>query len=87
MGTLVWHSWSRLPQLRMPVKIVHGELDRLIPVANAGILANRIPNSRTFIIPGAGHVFTTDQPEIANREAISFLEEMSDEQETLSRLA
>ncbi len=87
MGTLVWHSWSRLPQLKIPVKIVHGEQDRLIPVANAHILASRIPDVRTFIIPGAGHVFTTDQPEIANREALNFLEEVSEEQDAMSRLA
>jgi 3-oxoadipate enol-lactonase len=78
MGTLMWNSWSRLPRIHHPVKVIHGELDLLIPVANARILANRIPYARTAIIPGAGHVFTTDQPEISNREAMQFLVEMCD---------
>jgi len=76
-GTLLWNSWRRLPRIQQPVKIVHGEIDRLIPVANAHILASRLPNSTTYVIPGAGHVFTTDATEISNREARMFLEEMS----------
>jgi pimeloyl-ACP methyl ester carboxylesterase len=79
-GTLLWNSWNRLPRIQHPVKIIHGELDRLIPVANARILAGRIRHAQTAIIPGAGHVFTTDQPEIANREALEFLEEVCDRQ-------
>lgn len=78
MGTLMWNSWSRLPRIQHPVKVIHGELDVLIPVANARILAGRIPGARAAIIPGAGHVFTTDEPEISNREAMEFLVEMSD---------
>ena len=77
-GTLLWNSWARLPRITQPVKIVHGELDRLIPVENAAILASRLRDSRTFIIPEAGHVFTTDATEISNREARVFVEEMCD---------
>ena len=77
-GTLLWNSWRRLPRIQQPVKIMHGELDRLIPVENAGVLANRLSNARMAIIPGAGHVFTTDAPEISNFEARTFLEEMCD---------
>jgi 3-oxoadipate enol-lactonase len=77
-GTLMWSSWGRLPRIKQPVKIMHGELDRLIPVGNAKVLSNRLKDSRTAIIPGAGHVFTTDAPEISNFEARTFLEEMSD---------
>lgn len=81
LGTLVWSSWSRLPQIRQPVQILHGELDRLIPVENAHILARRLPNARTCVLPNAGHVFTTDQPELANQCALDFLNEMSHIQE------
>jgi pimeloyl-ACP methyl ester carboxylesterase len=77
-GTLLWNSWGRLPKIKQPVKILHGELDRLIPVANAAVLASRIRDSRTAIIPGAGHVFTTDATEVSNFEARTFLEEMCD---------
>ncbi len=78
LGTLVWQSWNRLPRIHHPVKVMHGASDRLIPVANAHLLAGRLPDARLFVVPEAGHVFTTDQPEIVNRETLDFLEEMSD---------
>jgi 3-oxoadipate enol-lactonase len=78
LGTVVWQSWNRLPRIQAPTKIIHGAVDRLIPVENARILKSRLPDARLFIVPEAGHVFTTDQPEIVNRETMDFLEEMSD---------
>jgi pimeloyl-ACP methyl ester carboxylesterase len=84
VGTLLWSSWGRLPRIQAPVKIMHGERDRLIPVANAHLLASRISNSRLTVIPDAGHVFTTDQPEFSNREALAFLEEVFDGRAVLS---
>jgi pimeloyl-ACP methyl ester carboxylesterase len=83
LGTVVWDSWARLPRIKVPVKILHGELDRLIPVANAHLLAKRIAGARVSVIPEAGHVFTTDQPDLSNREAIEFLEEVCDGQTPL----
>ena len=76
MGTLMWASWRRLPRIKAPVKIIHGEQDRLLPVANAHLLASRLSNAQLAVIPNAGHVFTTDQPEISNREVLSFLEDV-----------
>lgn len=73
IGLLLWNSWNRLPRIKQPVKIMHGEFDRLIPVANAHLIATRIPHAQVCVLPNAGHVFTTDQPELSNREALSFL--------------
>ena len=87
LGTVVWQSWNRLPRIQQSVKIMHGAFDRLIPVANAHILASRIPNARLFVVPEAGHVFTTDQPEIVNQETMEFLEEMADRRDPMGRLA
>ncbi len=87
VGTLLWQSWNRLPQIHQPVQILHGELDRLIPPANAKLLAKRLPDARTAILPRAGHVFTTDQAELANATALAFLLEMEDGQRTLGKLA
>jgi 3-oxoadipate enol-lactonase len=86
IGTVLWQSWGRLPRITVPVKIMHGEDDRLIPVENAHLLASRIPDARVTVIPQAGHVFTTDQPDLANREAIDFLEEIHDYGQTDLRL-
>jgi 3-oxoadipate enol-lactonase len=53
-------SHSRLPSLRVPTLVVHGTADRLVPPANAQVLADAIPNARVAMIEGAGHIILTD---------------------------
>jgi uncharacterized protein len=45
----------RLPQVRGPILLLHGEKDGLIPIAHAQSLAARVPHARLVAIPGAGH--------------------------------
>lgn len=60
-------SWSgthaRLSSLAMPTLVLHGESDRLVPSANARVLADAIPGAELVVLPRASHVFWTDQPE------------------------
>lgn len=52
--------WTSLPWLhRLPhrVLVLAGDDDPIIPLANARILANRIPAGRLHIIKGGGHLF------------------------------
>jgi 3-oxoadipate enol-lactonase len=72
-GILAWEAYTRLPQIATPTLVVHGETDRLIPPANGGLIANRIPRAKLAMIPNAGHVFSTDQPVAAHREVLEFL--------------
>ena len=58
-----WDAYSRLGDIRAPTLVIHGENDRLIPCANAHVLAARIAHAQLALIPGAGHVFWTDQPD------------------------
>ena len=51
---------ERLPSVLHPVLVIHGVEDQLVPPANAEILARAIPKSRTHLVIGAGHIFTTD---------------------------
>jgi pimeloyl-ACP methyl ester carboxylesterase len=44
-----------LSQIRMPVRIWHGELDRNAPVAAARWLHEQLPHSRLHIMPSDGH--------------------------------
>ncbi len=52
---------ARLPELgRLPVTVVHGEQDALIPPSRGRELARLIPGARHAPIAGAGHVMLTD---------------------------
>jgi 3-oxoadipate enol-lactonase len=72
-GILAWEAYSRIAQIKAPTLIIHGETDQLIPVANARLLAERMPHAQLVLIPHAGHIFETDQPTIANRAITEFL--------------
>jgi len=74
-------SWpgtlDRLGALAMPVLVIHGETDRLVPPENGRILARAIPHSKLVMIPHASHIFFTDQPEAPQAAILSFLSSSS----------
>jgi 3-oxoadipate enol-lactonase len=72
-----WRAYDRLPQIDAPTLVIHGESDRLVPVENGKIIAGRIPRAKLVLIPHAGHLFTTDQPEAAHEALLSFLQSVS----------
>jgi len=47
--------WRLLSKLTMPVQILHGVADKMVPIAHGKDLARRIPGARLEIIPGLGH--------------------------------
>lgn len=48
--------WAkRLEEIKVPVSIVHGEEDRVIPVSAGKQLHRLIPQSRLHLVPGMGH--------------------------------
>jgi pimeloyl-ACP methyl ester carboxylesterase len=69
----LFDTYERLPQVKAPTLIVHGDRDLLVPVGNADILHERIAGSRVRIIEGAGHMFFWERPEEATGAAIEFL--------------
>jgi 3-oxoadipate enol-lactonase len=72
-GILGWEAYTRLDQITARTLVMHGESDRLVPPGNASLIAGRIPGAKLIIIPSAGHLFITDQPEAANRAILEFL--------------
>ncbi len=50
-----------LPQIATPVTIINGRHDRVVPLANAQFLDERLPNSRLVIID-AGHFVWEEAP-------------------------
>lgn len=72
-GTAAWSGLERLPGVRVPTLVLHGELDRLVPVANGRRLAEAIPGAELVVLPDANHVFWTDQPDRANEVLLDWL--------------
>lgn len=66
---------DRLGTLAAPVLILHGDADRLVPPANAQVLAREIPGARLHMLSGAGHIFTTDATRETLTAILSFLAE------------
>jgi len=50
-----------LPQITTPVTIINGRHDRVVPLANAEFLNDRLPSSRVAIIDG-GHFIWEEAP-------------------------
>ncbi len=72
-GILLWTSYRRLPRIRVPTLVVHGDQDRLVPPVNGRMVAKRIPGAQFKIIENAGHLLTTDQPEVCVQMMVEFL--------------
>ena len=47
---------SRLPQLKMPVFIAWGDLDRITPIDQAATMHRLIPQSELNVVAGCGHM-------------------------------
>jgi pimeloyl-ACP methyl ester carboxylesterase len=77
MGTSQWSGYDRLPTIGTPTMVLHGEIDRLVPLANGEILADRIPQVELVVVPGANHVLTTDEPEQVNKVLLDWLDRNS----------
>lgn len=56
---------QRLQDVTVPVLILFGEHDKVVPPGNADLLARALPNSSVTILPGAGHMFPVEVPEAA----------------------
>ncbi len=55
--------WDSLPSISMPTLVMHGGEDAVMPLANAELLAQRIPGAILEVFDGAGHLFFQEQPE------------------------
>jgi len=62
-----------LPTLRVPVLVIWGVGDTIVPVGHARIFRDSIPGARLVLIPDAFHNPMVDQPESFNRAVLAFL--------------
>lgn len=53
-----------LPGIQLPVRIVQGSDDQVVPPVNAEYLNDRLPHSRVDFIAGAGHFCWEEKPDV-----------------------
>jgi 3-oxoadipate enol-lactonase len=58
------NCYGRLDSVRAPTFVVHGAQDRVIPAANAELIAERLPNCRLTVLEDTGHQYPTEVPEV-----------------------
>ncbi len=68
---------ERLHTLAAPTLIQHGDLDSLVPIFNGRLLAEHISGARFQMIPGSGHVYFLEQPELVNESVREFLHSLA----------
>ena len=49
------NRYGRLAELKLPVLVVNGSHDIMIPTINSYILAQHLPDAKLIIYPDAGH--------------------------------
>ena len=58
------NCYGRLERIRAPTLVVHGARDRMIPVANGHLTAQRVPGAQMKILQDAGHLYPTEEPAV-----------------------
>ncbi len=69
--------WTSLPWLhRLPHRtlVLAGDDDPIVPLANARLIANRVPAGRLHVVEGAGHLFLFTRAEEMASVVSDFLE-------------
>jgi pimeloyl-ACP methyl ester carboxylesterase len=74
-ATIGYAVRERLPEIACPTLIVWGDGDRLIPVRDADVFAELIPDSRKAIFEDTGHMAMLEQPAAFNALLRDFLHE------------
>jgi pimeloyl-ACP methyl ester carboxylesterase len=65
----------RLGELCLPVLLVHGEHDPLVPLQAARQAQARLPDARLEVIPGCGHWPQRERPDLVNPLLVDFFKE------------
>ncbi len=61
--------WLRARRVKAPTLVIHGELDRIIPLASARELVRRVPRWTLKVFEGVGHVPMMETPELFSKVA------------------
>ncbi len=72
-SALRYDPLERLAGLETPTLVLHGSEDRLVPVGNARILSEAMPQATRIVVPGAGHAVVTEAAERVHEAVRAFL--------------
>ncbi len=70
--------WARMRHVRVPVQIVWGTADRLVPVRLAPKLAAELPDAELLVLPRVGHVPQFEATEATNAALTRFIAGLKD---------
>jgi pimeloyl-ACP methyl ester carboxylesterase len=65
-----------LASLKMPVLLLWGERDPLVPLSYAQRIREAVPHARLVVVPDAGHVPMWENPTRFNAELLAFIDEV-----------
>jgi pimeloyl-ACP methyl ester carboxylesterase len=65
---------ERLPEIACPTLIVWGDEDKVIPVSDASVFEELIPNSHKVIFEDTGHMAMLERPDAFNQLLAAFIE-------------
>jgi pimeloyl-ACP methyl ester carboxylesterase len=72
---------DRLEQIACPTLVIWGDKDRLVPLKDASVFEELIPDSRKVVYEDTGHVPMMERPARFNEDVRAFLDEQANEQE------
>jgi 3-oxoadipate enol-lactonase len=64
--------YDHLNRIRVPTLVVHGDDDRMVPVQNGRMIAERIPGAELLELPDTGHLYPTEAPHV-DEEIAAFM--------------
>lgn len=68
-----YETYDRLPEISAPTLVIAGDADKIVPVENSKLLANRIPDAELVILENMGHGFFIEAADELNKTVLDFL--------------
>jgi len=65
---------SRLGAIKLPTRVIVGELDPATPVAASEAIHKAIPGSDLVIVPGVSHMLHNEEPELFHSHVLPFID-------------
>jgi 3-oxoadipate enol-lactonase len=75
-GVTEFDASDRLGDVDVPALVMHGTDDRVLPVENARLLHERLPDSRLELVEGGPHLFFIEDREYVNDHLLEFLRDV-----------